>query len=172
MSSVIFAYIDLLKSTPPAEWAFLEVAALSTLAFRFKEKLPPTSTAMHQSLTMSKPFPRGQLLSAPWLSTEWNPKIVDDLIQSLGPEKCRIMVASQEEIEGRTYDLKEQWYGTEHTIAPMSEKVLSVCFGRDGCLEGLGELTRFTDGTARGCVQVPWTAPARAQLVRSSQPRN
>jgi insulysin len=125
--SVLFAYIDLLRTTPPSEWAFKEVAALSSLAFRYKEKSPPTTTSMHLALTMSRPFPREKLLSAPWKSTEWNPRIIRELVEErMRPEECRIMIASQEPVEGRTYDLKEKWYGTEYTIVPLSEKLLEV----------------------------------------------
>ncbi|ORY56460.1 Metalloenzyme, LuxS/M16 peptidase-like protein [Leucosporidium creatinivorum] len=123
--SVLFAYIDLLRTTPPSEWAFKEVAALSSLAFRYKEKSPPTTTSMHLALTMSRPFPREKLLSAPWKSTEWNPRIIRELVEErMRPEECRIMIASQEPVEGRTYELKEKWYGTEYTIVPISEKLL------------------------------------------------
>lgn len=125
--SVLFAYIDLLRTTPPSEWAFKEVAALSSLAFRYKEKSPPTTTSMHLALTMSRPFPREKLLSAPWKSTEWNPRIIRELVEErMKPEECRIMIASQEPVEGRTYELKEKWYGTEYTIVPLSEKLLEV----------------------------------------------
>lgn len=127
VSSVIFAYIDLLRTTPPSEWAFKEVAALSTLAFRYKEKSPPTTTAMHLSLTMSRPYPREKLLSAPYLSSEWNPRIINDLVsERLKPEQCRILLAAKDELEGRTYESREKWYGTEYTIVPMSEKLLQV----------------------------------------------
>jgi insulysin len=81
---------------------------------------------MQLSLTMSRPYPRQKILSAPWLSTEWNPKIVHDLLERLTPQQCRIMIASQEPIEGRAYERKEQWYGTEYTIVPMSQKLLEV----------------------------------------------
>ncbi|SGY41131.1 BQ5605_C003g02474 [Microbotryum silenes-dioicae] len=124
VSAVIFAYFDLLRSHPPSEWAFDEVAQLSKLAFRFKEKGSPTNTAMGLALSMSKPFPREKLLSAPWLSTEWNPEIVVDLIGKLKPENCRILVAANEPIGDRVYDQKERWYGTEYTIEPMSDKLL------------------------------------------------
>lgn len=82
---------------------------------------------MHLALTMSRPFPREKLLSAPWKSTEWNPRIIRELIEErMRPEECRIMIASQEPVEGRTYELKEKWYGTEYTIVPLSEKLLEV----------------------------------------------
>jgi insulysin len=133
VTSAIFAYISLLKSSPPQEWAFREVSSLSSLGFRFKEKSPPTSTAMSLSLQMSKPYPRDVLLSAPWLSSEWNPAVLQEIMGYLDPKQCRIMISSQAPIEGKTYGEKEKWYGTEYTIVPTSEKILNVssCAMRD-----------------------------------------
>ncbi|GAA5970032.1 hypothetical protein JCM11641_000241 [Rhodosporidiobolus odoratus] len=123
--SAIFAYISLLRSHPPAEWAFLEVSALSKLAFRFKEKSPPISTAMRLSMNMSKPYPRDLLLSAPWICTEWYPAMVNQLLDLMRPQNCRIFLEAQNEIGGRVYGDKEKWYGTEYTIEKMSDEILS-----------------------------------------------
>lgn len=124
---VIFSYIDLLKATPPQQWAFEEVMSLSALAFRFKEKGPPTSTAMRLSLQMSKPYPRAKLLSAPYIADDWNPELIKSSIAALGPETARIMIASQEPVRGIALDQKEKWYGTEYTIIPTAESILKVC---------------------------------------------
>ncbi|GAA5915532.1 hypothetical protein JCM5296_001752 [Sporobolomyces johnsonii] len=122
--SCIFAFITLLRTHPPAEWAFLEVAALSKLAFRFKEQSPPSSTASNLSMSMSKPYPREKLLSAPWICSEWHPAQVNELLDLMKPEKCRITVAAQKEIGGRIYGEREKWYGTEYTIERTSDKIL------------------------------------------------
>lgn len=126
VAAAVFRYFDLLKATPPQEWAFDEVNMLSQIAFKFKEKSPPTTTAMSLSLHMSKPYPREILLSAPWLASKWDEGIVKAATQLLDVNECRIMLASQEPIEGREYERKEQWYGTEYTIVPLSEKLLKV----------------------------------------------
>lgn len=36
------------------------------------------------------------------------------------------MIASQGEIEGKTYENKEEWYGTEYTIVPLADSLLKV----------------------------------------------
>lgn len=123
---MIFKYIDLIKSSPPQEWAFQEVSTLSALAFRFKEKSPPTTTAMHLSLQMSRPYPRHLLLAAPWQANTWDPELIAQHSAALGPESCRLMVASQQPLEGHEYERKEEWYGTEYTIIPMPETLLKV----------------------------------------------
>lgn len=78
-------------------------------------------------MSMSKPYPRDKLLSAPWLCTEWHPQQVDELVQLMKPENCRLFVVSQKEVGGRSYGEKEKWYGTEYTIEKTSDKILNVC---------------------------------------------
>lgn len=124
VSTAIFSYIDLLKATPPQKWAFDEVNMLSELAFRFKEKSPPQSTATHLSMQMSRPYPRSKLLSAPYLSPLWSPELIKESTAVLGAANCRIMVASQVPVVEP--DQKEEWYGTEYIIVPTSDKVLKV----------------------------------------------
>lgn len=124
VSAAIFAYIALLRENPPAEWAFLEVAQLSHLAFRFKEQSPPSSTVSRLSMTLSKPYPRDKVLSAPWVCTQWYPAKTIEMLESMRPENCRIFLATQNEVGGRTYGLREEWYGTEYTIERMADKIL------------------------------------------------
>ncbi|GAA5876509.1 hypothetical protein JCM8547_009411 [Rhodosporidiobolus lusitaniae] len=124
VAASIFSYIHLLLTSPLPEWSFREVSSLSKTAFRFKEKSPPSSTAMRISMLMSRPYPRELILSAPWISTEWGPERVRSMLKTFRPENSRIFVSSQQEVGGRTYGEREKWYGTEYTVEPMSEKIL------------------------------------------------
>ncbi|GAA6001144.1 hypothetical protein JCM10207_007430 [Rhodosporidiobolus poonsookiae] len=124
--SVIFAYIALLRSNPPPEWSFLEVSALSKLAFRFKEKSPPSGTVSRLSMLMARPYPRDVVLSAPWVCSEWHPAQVTELLDGITPSNCRIFLSANKEVGGRTYAEREKWYGTEYTIERMSDKILSA----------------------------------------------
>ncbi|BGP38130.1 metalloprotease [Rhodotorula kratochvilovae] len=125
VASVIFAYIALLRAHPPAEWAFLEVAQLSQLAFRFKEKSPAASTVSGLSQMMGRPFPRDKVLSAPYICSEFYPAKIVQMLEQMTPQNCRITLASKTEVGGRTYAEREEWYGTEYTIEPMTEKILA-----------------------------------------------
>ncbi|GAA5900616.1 uncharacterized protein JCM6883_002901 [Sporobolomyces salmoneus] len=124
IAQLVFAYISLLRSSPPSSTLFSEVAALSSLAFRFKESSSPSNTTSMLSMSMSKPYPREKLLSAPWLCTEWHPQQVDDLLKLMTPENSRLFVVSQKEVGGRVYGEKEKWYGTEYCIEKTSDKIL------------------------------------------------
>ncbi|GAA5890262.1 hypothetical protein JCM6882_008774 [Rhodosporidiobolus microsporus] len=124
VTAALFAYISLLRTNPPPEWAYLEVSALSKLGFRFKEKVPPITSTLRMCQLMSKPYPRELLLSAPWICTEWYPAKVTELLGLMTPQTCRIFLSAQEEVGGRTYGEREEWYGTEYTIERMSDKIL------------------------------------------------
>lgn len=59
-----------------------------------------------------------------------------------------MMIASKDELEGKKYDLKEQWYGTEYTIVPLSDKLLKVRFLvalRFGSVANLIQSSQSTD---------------------------
>lgn len=126
VAAAIFAYFEILKSSPPQEWAFKEVNQLSQIAFKFKEKSPATSTAMYLSLQMAKPYPRELLLSAPYLTSLWDQEIIDYATRHLTVEQCRMMIAAKEELKGEKYEMKEKWYGTEFTILPISERLMKA----------------------------------------------
>jgi secreted Zn-dependent insulinase-like peptidase len=78
------------------------------------------------SKVMSHPLPRQLLLCAPYVSTEWLPSKVGELLELMTPENGRIFLSAQEEIGGRTYRATEHWYGTEYCIEPMSDEITFV----------------------------------------------
>ncbi|KAH9440810.1 hypothetical protein Pst134EA_032633 [Puccinia striiformis f. sp. tritici] len=104
---IIFAYLNLLKSTPPQEWAFKEQALLSEIRFRFKSASPPSSyvTSLAKHLELLK------------------------------PENSRILIGTQHALPGINYDCKEEWYGTEYTIQDLPASFLetSSCTYRCSC---------------------------------------
>lgn len=124
VAAIVFAYIDLLRKTPPQEWAFKEQTMLNEIGFRFVEKGRPQSYVTQLCSQMQKPYPRQWLLSAPWLLKEWSPELVEEQVAGLTPENCRITVACQEPLPGLEWDQKERWYGTKYRMEPMSEEIL------------------------------------------------
>ncbi|GAA6064646.1 hypothetical protein JCM10212_004488 [Sporobolomyces blumeae] len=171
VAQVIFAYIGLLRSTPPSETTFNEIAALSQLAFRFKESSSPSSTAMMLSMSMSKPYPRERLLSAPWLCTEWYPDQVDHLVDLLSPDQCRLFVSAQKEVGARSYTEKEQWYGTEYVIEKTSDKILhSKLTAKDFPGLALPEPNQFVPENLEIKNKVEVAEPARRPLNLSNTP--
>jgi insulysin len=123
----IFRYIDLLRASDFPEWAFREVQQLCELAFRFKEKAPPSSYASALSSQMQLPFPREWVLSGPYLTRDFNVELIRETAACLRPENCRIAIAAQTLPNGtKEWDARERWYGTEYALSPLPSRLLSA----------------------------------------------
>ena len=126
VAQTIFSYIQLLRSTPPQEWAFKEISMLSEMSFKFSEKSKPDHYVTRLSEYLHKPYPRQNLLSAPYIMKLFDKDQIIKTLSMLDVEHCRVTVASQSPLPGFTYDKKEQWYGTEYTLAPLPKVLLDV----------------------------------------------
>lgn len=120
----VFKYINLLKTTPPQEWAFKEVSMLSEIAFKYQEKFPPMSYVTAMASWLQKPYPRDQVLSAPVIASEFNRDQIAGSIAKLDVSNCRVLVGSQTPVDGLTYSEKEKWYGTQYRIQPLRDALL------------------------------------------------
>ncbi|KAA1068439.1 Insulinase (Peptidase M16) [Puccinia graminis f. sp. tritici] len=121
---IIFAYLDLLKSTPPQEWAFKEQALLSETRFRFKSPSPPSSYVTSLATWLRRPCPKEKVISSVYLTDRFDAELIQKHLELVRPENCRILLGTQTALPGVTYDSKEQWYGTEYTIQPLPEGFL------------------------------------------------
>ncbi|KAH9818631.1 putative a-pheromone processing metallopeptidase Ste23 [Melampsora americana] len=115
---VIFAYLDLLRSTPPQEWSFREQAQLAEIRFRFKSQSAPGQYATSLATSLRKPCPRQSILSSSYLTNTFDPKLIQETMSLLKPELCRIVIGSQsgkfeDDIQ---LDLTEPWYATPYAI--------------------------------------------------------
>jgi insulysin len=118
--AAVFRYVDLLKQSPVPEWSFKEVQQLCDLAFRFKEKQPPSSYTSGLSSQLQLPFPREWVLSGPFLAREFDPQQIREVTDRLSPSNCRISIAAQAMPDGsQNWDMKERWYGTEYKVTPL-----------------------------------------------------
>ncbi|PWN91280.1 hypothetical protein FA10DRAFT_249471 [Acaromyces ingoldii] len=123
--AAIFRYIELLKSQQIPEWSFKEVQQLCELAFRFKEKTPPSSYASGLSSQMQLPYPRDWILSGPYLTRDFDLDLIRSTAACLRPENCRVSIAAQQLPDGsQAWDLRERWYGTEYKIGPIPRQVI------------------------------------------------
>ncbi|KAH9461095.1 hypothetical protein Pst134EA_017404 [Puccinia striiformis f. sp. tritici] len=123
---IIFAYLNLLKSTPPQEWAFKEQALLSEIRFRFKSASPPSSYVTSLASWLRRPSPPNKVISSIYLSDQFNPKLIQEHLELLKPENSRILIGTQHALPGINYDCKEEWYGTEYTIQDLPASFLET----------------------------------------------
>lgn len=113
----------MLKKDGPKKWIFEEYLNLSEMQFRFKDK--ETALSLVSSVVHSMQlYPMEEVLTAPYLISEWQPKLISDLMDNLVPEKCRIVVVGQK--VQNICDQTEAWYGTKYHLDNIAEELLEV----------------------------------------------
>ncbi|PWN29969.1 hypothetical protein BDZ90DRAFT_229012 [Jaminaea rosea] len=133
--SAVFRYLDLLKQSSIPEWTYKEVASLCDLAFRFKEKVPPSSYTSGLSSQMQINYPREWVLSGPYLTREFDQDLIRNTLACLSPERCRVSIAAQECPDGsKAWDQKEKWYGTEYKLTPLPTNLLTSSAAADASM--------------------------------------
>ncbi|GAA5943355.1 hypothetical protein JCM3775_005906 [Rhodotorula graminis] len=116
--AVVFAYLDLLKSTPPQEWAFNEMRRLGEIGWRWKEQGQPQSTVRNLASQLGETlYPPEKTLVGPWFATQWDEALMREVMELLRVENCRVFVGSRDPLPGRDFwAQKEKYYGTEHDL--------------------------------------------------------
>lgn len=108
----------------PRKWIFDEYLDLSEMQFRFKDKETALNLASNVVHSMQL-YPMEEVLTAPYLISEWRPELIQKLlVESLVPEKCRIVVVGKK-FES-ICDQTEQWYGTKYHSAKLPDEVIDV----------------------------------------------
>lgn len=108
---LIFQYLNLLREAKPQKWIFDEYSRLNEMQFRFKDKENPisfVSNVVHQMLI----YPLPDVLSANYILTEWRPDLIEDVLERLNPENCRITIIGQKIADKCTET--EKWYNTKY----------------------------------------------------------
>jgi insulysin len=119
---IIFQYIALVRELPPQKWVVDEMVGMSKVAFKFKQKSPPSRTTSALAAVMQKPYPRKQLLSGPTVIKEFDADLISQAMTYLRPDNFRMMIVSQE-FPGN-WDKKEKWYGTEYKTEKIPQAFL------------------------------------------------
>ncbi|KAK7485900.1 hypothetical protein BaRGS_00022895, partial [Batillaria attramentaria] len=121
-SQLIYQYINCCAKKDHRNGCFDECRDLSAMQFRFKDKEKPRKLLLQLSKHAS------EVLSAPYLFNEFNPDLINMILEKLTPDNMRVMVVSKK-FEGQT-DKTEQWYGTQYrvdTIEPALIEAWNKC---------------------------------------------
>lgn len=111
----------MLRSEGPKKWIFEEYLNLSEMQFHFKDK--ETALSLVSSVVHSMQlYPMEEVLTAPYLISDWQPELITELMENLVPDKCRIVVVGQK-VENEC-DQSEFWYGTKYHSESIPESVL------------------------------------------------
>lgn len=118
---LIFQYLKLLRTEGPKKDIFDEYCNLNEMLFRFKEKESPLSLVSNVVHSMQV-YPLKDVLSAPYLITEWKPEAITNLLNDLVPRKCRLIIVGKHE----ETDMKEiePWYKTKYNVVKITDNVL------------------------------------------------
>lgn len=122
----IFKYINLLKKDGVQSRIFEEVQSLASLAFRFKEKYPPSQYTSRLAGLMQHGYPDAYILSGPSLIRNYDAQLIKDNLDWIRPDNFRIMLASQTPPNGIEYTEKETWYGTEYNVVDFDAGLIEV----------------------------------------------
>ncbi|KAF7987713.1 hypothetical protein HCN44_003576 [Aphidius gifuensis] len=107
-----FQYINMIKSSEPHEWIFNEYKEIAQMEYNFKEKKQPRDAVKITSRNLQK-YPIDELLSVPYLPTEWRPDLIKSLYDYLLPKNIRVHIVAQA-YDGIA-DKTEYWYGTKYS---------------------------------------------------------
>nr|KAJ3423186.1 Insulinase (Peptidase M16) [Polyrhizophydium stewartii] len=114
---IVFQYIAMLRSMPVQEWVFRECQAVAAIAFRFKEKSPPSSFVSHLAGNLHLYVPE-DVISGPYLLEVFDSDAIRRVLDRLTPSQFRITLQSP------TFDT-DGWseaphYGTKFRIGELS----------------------------------------------------
>lgn len=113
----------MLRNDGPKKWIFEEYLNLSEMQFRFKDK--ETALMLVSSVVHSMQlYPMEEVLTAPYLISDWRPELIESLMEDLVPEKSRIIVVGQK-VEP-ICDQTEFWYGTKYHSDSISNDTIQV----------------------------------------------
>ncbi|XP_044595183.1 insulin-degrading enzyme isoform X2 [Cotesia glomerata] len=116
-----FQYINMLKIKGPLEWIFDECKQIAHVDFNFKEKLLPRTTVSVTVRALQK-YPFEEVLTGPYLPTEWRPDLINTVMDCLVPEKIRIHVVGK--VYQNIADQSEFWYGTKYAIQVIPKETI------------------------------------------------
>ncbi|XP_011312074.1 insulin-degrading enzyme, partial [Fopius arisanus] len=120
--SLMFQYINMLKSEGPIRWIFEECRQIAQMDFDFREKSPPRSYVNLTVQALQK-YPMEELLTAPCLPSEWRPDLIKLITDHLIPQNIRIHVV------GKAFEPiateSEFWYGTKFKKEKIPDSVIT-----------------------------------------------
>jgi insulysin len=126
VTTTIFKYISLLRSSPPSSEVFNEIKAIAEISFKFAEKTKNGRYATALSNWMQRPLPREKIVSGGGLLEDFRPDEVAAVLQLLDPRRATVGITTRElpkDVDG-SFDRNEPIYGTEYTQRPIPERIL------------------------------------------------
>ncbi|XP_065350637.1 insulin-degrading enzyme-like [Cloeon dipterum] len=118
---LIFQYINLLRQEDPQEWIFKEYVEITNMSFRFKDKESPRDYVVDLVEDLLK-YPIDDVLTVRYILSEWKPDLINQVMEKLTPDNCRIRIVSKE-FESIA-DQTEKWYGAKYKIEDIPSELI------------------------------------------------
>ncbi|KAL1510015.1 hypothetical protein ABEB36_004673 [Hypothenemus hampei] len=108
---LIFQYLNMLKKEKPQKWIQDETRDIGNIVFQFKDKESPRGY-ISNIVNNLQYYPLEDLLSAPYLISDWRPDLIEQVWTKLTPETARVALIA------KAYETMctetEPWYGTKY----------------------------------------------------------
>ena len=118
-----FQYFEMIRQNGIQKWIFDEIQNVNAMLFRFKDKERPMGYARSLANAIHK-YPLSEVLSGPWLASQWKPELIQEVLDCLVPKKVQVMIVSQKFAQDA--DQSEKWYGTSYTMEDIPETKLKA----------------------------------------------
>ena len=113
ITAALFAYIDLLRSEPPAAWRYREQAQVADTHFRFQEPSSAQGFVYRLGPTLAH-LPPEDLLRAPYLMAGFDPELINDYLSRLTPQNVLMTIIRPEAATDRV----EPWFKVPYALEP------------------------------------------------------
>ncbi|XP_065349186.1 insulin-degrading enzyme-like [Cloeon dipterum] len=122
---LIFQYINLLRQEDPKEWIFNEIMEINNISFRFKDKDSPVGYVYILVEDLLK-YPIDDVLTAGYVLSEWKPELINQVMEKLTPDNCRIRIVSKNLDSGDSGIVyqTEKWYETKYKIEDIPSELI------------------------------------------------
>ena len=112
ITGYLFAYLDMLKSSPVEVRLYEEQARVAELGFRFAEKSPAIATVQRLAPGLAL-YPPEDSLVAPWLMEEFDAELIRSFLTELHQGNV-LQTFSSPGYEGKS---TERWFGVSYDLA-------------------------------------------------------
>ncbi|KAJ1956481.1 metalloprotease, partial [Linderina pennispora] len=120
---VIFAYLQLLRSTGPQEWFQKELQRISEIEYRFMEKNDAVTLASSLAAQMQNRFVQpSRILSSMLLVTHYNKDLIKRVTDCLNPDNFRVLIAARE--FDVPFNQVEKHYEVAYRVDPLPQDLM------------------------------------------------
>lgn len=114
IGSLLFQYIELIRTAGVESWRYLEAQKLAAIAFRFAEAQVAGAVARRLAAGLRR-YSTEDVLRGPYMMEEYRPELITGLLARLRPDNALLQVVAK----GVESDGKTPFYDVDFGIAPI-----------------------------------------------------